>query len=81
MPLPGNNFIIGCYRLAKLLMDMDRINIVRIAGILLLAAGALLFIVGVLTVNKFLIGSGFMSAVVAAALFYYTWRVTLMVKE
>lgn len=62
-------------------MDMDRINIVRIAGILLLAAGALLFIVGVLTVNKFLIGSGFMSAVVAAALFYYTWRVTLMVKE
>lgn len=55
---------------------MDRVILLKIVGLALLVIGVFMFIAGLLMANKFFEGTGFMSAVVAVVLLYYSMSVT-----
>lgn len=55
---------------------MDRVILFKIVGLALLVIGVFMFIAGLLMANKFFEGTGFMSAVVAGVLLYYSMSVT-----
>lgn len=55
---------------------MDRVILFKIVGLALLVIGVFMFIAGLLMANKFFEGTGFMSAVVAVVLLYYSMSVT-----
>jgi hypothetical protein len=59
---------------------MDKIVVMRIAGIVLFAFGVLAFIYGILTNNKFMDATGFMSLIVGSALLYYTSKLLSEIK-
>lgn len=57
-------------------VSMDRVILFKIVGLALLVIGVFMFIAGLLMANKFFEGTGFMSAVVAVVLLYYSMSVT-----
>ena len=53
---------------------MVSVELLRIAGIVVLVAGVLILLWGILELAKNVIATGFIAIVIALTLLYYTWR-------
>jgi uncharacterized membrane protein YiaA len=53
---------------------MDMMIAMKVSGVILLLAGAVTFLFGMLLWDKFWMATGFMAIIIAGALLYYVWQ-------